>query len=817
MRRERRNSMKTRLFLMAMVAALLVSLLAFDAPAMADPSAISGLAQGDDFLVSHAASLRSMAAVAYNDDLDEYLIVWTDARASTSYADIYGQIVSSAGVPRGDNFVIRDEASNYLVFPDVAYDTNNGRYLVVWEDNTEKDVEGQLLDQDGAPYGTAFNIMDGTSGDPAATPAVAFHPPTSTYFVVYRRGVAGDYNIQGKRVSATGTVAANDYNVSIAAGDQTDPDVSVNPATGGDFLVVWEDGRAAVDQIYGCLFYDTTWFLGSEFVVSTHATEARYDPAVAFSPDAQEWLVAFERDTAGDYQIVGRRVTTAGATIGSNFGICGDAGDQADPTVVYNTDNDEFLVAWEDYRGGASADIYGRRVESGGGTAGNVFAINTTPDSLFAPVVAASPAAPGYLVVSVELSPSFVEDIVGQRIGTSGTLEGPRFVISAPVGDQRMAATAYNSQDSEYLVIWQDARGSDLDIWGQRVDADGTLLSDNFVVSSATGNQVLPDVAYNLDTNQYLVVWEDRRADADIYGQLLDADGGLNGAELQIAGAGATARRRPRIAYNPISGEFLVVYVYESENNNIRGRRLGVSGAPLAPEIDIATGTTDQNYPDLACRTMEPGGGGYLVAWRDTDGAQRDVKGQRLNPSGGLLEGVLDICVEASSQWSPAVAYSPDDDRYLVIWPDDRDNTSQGRNVYGRQVGGGGALFTEFAISSAAGNQSAPAVTYGSGPGNYVASWEDTRNAGTTPDIYAQRVSSSGVLVDTTANTNDPLFVYSGNQESPAVAWSSDGMSGLVAWEDGRNGESFHIYALRLTATASTGYQIFLPVVVRND
>ncbi|MEJ2150879.1 MAG: hypothetical protein P8Z40_15580, partial [Chloroflexota bacterium] len=234
-------------WILRLVAVLVLAGLLGAKSALADPAAVSSLAQGDDFLVSRATSLRSMAAIAYNDDLDEYLIVWSDARSSFLYSDIYGQIVSSAGVPRGDNFVIRDEASNYLAFPDVAYDTNNQRYLVVWEDSAEDDIEGQLLDQDGSPFGSAFNVMDGTSGDPCATPAVAFHPPTGMYFVVYRRGVAGDYNIQGKRVSADGTVAAADYNISVAAGDQTDPDVSVNPASGGDFLVVWEDGRTAVD------------------------------------------------------------------------------------------------------------------------------------------------------------------------------------------------------------------------------------------------------------------------------------------------------------------------------------------------------------------------------------------------------------------------------------------------------------------------------------------------------------------------------------------------------------------------------------------
>ncbi len=774
---------------------------------------------GDDVLISRARSLRSMSSVAYNDDLDEYLVVWSDYRGSSLYGNIYGQLVSSDGVPRGDNFVIRDEASRHLSFPDVAYDTNNQRYLVVWEDDDENDVEGKLLDQNGNAVSVTFNVLDGGDSDPAAKPSVAFHQPTSTYFVAYRRGTLGNYDIEGRRVSANGSVFATEYAICTETGDQTNPDVSVNPAAGGDFLIVWEDGRAAADRIYGTLLYDTTWFLDAEFVVSAHATEARTDPAVAFSPDADEWLVVFERDAGGDSQIVGRRVTSAGAVTGANFGICSDAEDQTEPAVAYNANSAQFLVAWRDARNSTTTDIYGRRVASGGGTAGAVFAINTAAGNQFGPAVAASPTALGYLVLFTNLSATFVEDIVGQQVSTSGALAGHAFTVSAPLGNQKQPAIAYNSTDEEYLVVWHDQRDGDLNIYGQRVDLDGSVLGPSFAICTKATIQLRPDVAYNLDTNQYLVVWEDRRADADIYGQRVNADGSLDGDEIPIAGAGTTARRRPKVAFNPISGEYLVVYVYEEENNNIRGRRVPAAGNPTTTVINIATGTSDQNYPDVACRAREPGGGGYLVVWRDTDGGQRDIKGQRLNQNGALLEDELDICVEASSQWSPAVAYSPGDDRYLVVWPDDRDSATQGRNVYGRPVGGAGALYDEIAISTADDDQAPVAVTYGSGSASYLVAWEDGRNA--DADLYGQRISGVGELVATQADTNDLLYSGSGAQESPALAWGGDEERGLLAWEDGRNGASYHMYGLQLNAASISEDEdddvyLYLPLLARN-
>ena len=801
-----------------LIVVVIIYLLSAGKPLSAAHSMDAGdITAGDDVLISRPSSDRSKPAVTYNDDLDEYLAVWEDNRDSAEFGNIYGQILSSHGVPRGDNFVIRDEASCDLAFPDVAYDTNNQQYLVVWEDSTERDIEGQLLNQNGNLVGNPFNVLDGSDGDPASTPSVAFHPSTSTYFVAYRRGTLGDYNVEGKRVSADGTVAATEYDISSASGDQTAPDVSVNPATGGDFLVVWEDERTGVDRIYGALLYDTTWFLSAEFIISSNATEARRNPVAAFSPDADEWLVAFERDVDGDFQIVGRRVTSDGAVTGANFGICGDAQNQTGPTIAYNADRSQFLVAWRDTRGATPPDIYGRRVASAGGPTGDVFAINTAMGSQFDLAVAAAPTALGYLVLFTNVAPTGAEDIVGQRVNTSGAPEGDALTVSTPVGNQKQPAMAYNSMDEEYLVVWHDQRDGDLNIYGQRVDLDGSVLGPNFAICNKANTQLLPDVAYNLDTNQYLVVWEDRRSDADIYGQRVDADGSLEGDELPIAGVGATARRRPKVTFNAISGEYLVVYVYATDNGNIRGRRVPATGGPITGEFDIATGTTEQNYPDVASRNHEQAGGGYLVVWRDTADAQRDIRGQRLTQTGALLDTPLDICVEASSQWSPGVAYHPDNDRYLVVWPDDRDDATQGRNIYGRQVGGGGALYDAFAISTAEDDQAPVAVTYASGPASYVVAWEDTRNG--NADLYGQRIGGTGALEATQADTNTLLFTGTGEQASPALAWSGEETQGLLAWEDGRNGASYHIYGLQMNAapiSQDDDVYLYLPLLIRE-
>ena len=68
--------------------------------AWADPQAVAGIATGNEFLISNAeGSTRGAAAIAYNDDLEEYLVVWSDGRENAAYWDIYGQIIANNGQP----------------------------------------------------------------------------------------------------------------------------------------------------------------------------------------------------------------------------------------------------------------------------------------------------------------------------------------------------------------------------------------------------------------------------------------------------------------------------------------------------------------------------------------------------------------------------------------------------------------------------------------------------------------------------------------------------------------------------------------------
>ena len=113
------------------------------------------------------------------------------------------------------------------------------------------------------------------------------------------------------------------------------------------------------------------------------------------------------------------------------------------------------------------------------------------------------------------------------------TLLGDDFVIAAAADAQAAPCVDWNGDDDEYLVVWHDYRDSGVtgaDIYGRRVGADGSLLGSEIVLCDVAGDQQYPHARYVSDYDLYSVVWQDARnvsSGWDIYAQSVNADGSL--------------------------------------------------------------------------------------------------------------------------------------------------------------------------------------------------------------------------------------------------------------------------------------------------
>ena len=768
---------------------------------------------GPDFLISLPVDRQADPAVAYNLDDDEYLVVWTDDRGSGT--GVQGQIFSAGGVPRGENFQIfdaADEQSN----PYVAYNSTDGNYMVIWRDKRgglDYDVYGQVVGATGTLPGTDFPINT-DAGDQKASD-VLYDPNANHYLVVWVD--AGDNRVEGQLLDhAGGLVGTSPFTITGAGGDY--PKAAYN-SNRQSYMVAFQYEQAPGNHdIYVQAIAGDGALTGNARAVCSHAADQSI-PNLEFNSTLHEYLVVWQdwrNNAATGIDLYARRVDQDGNAQGNEIIISNAADSQNVPDVAYNARVNQWLVAWEDYRNrnASGVDVYGQRVLATGGLApqGNLI-IYGGPNNQGDVALAARPTTSGaeYLAVWEDQRSGDGLKVVGQRIGAAqGTLNWHDFNVSAPLGSQEDPDVVYNPNAQQFFVVWQDGRENEWDIYGQIVLTTGIPITDNLVVRDETHALIEPAVAHNTVSNTYLVVWDDRD-EGDIEGRVVNADGTI-GVALNVFDAITVTQ--PALAYNSAANEYLVVFAYRATatNQDIYGQRVLANGTPSGVAFPICNDTTNQSNPDVVYNAT---GNEYLVVWYDERNFATtgwNIYGQRVTASGTVTVAGAPIPVStaAGDQYDPSVTWNSDDDEYLVAWRDGRNFGTNGYDVYGQRVLASGALGGgEIGIASVSGTQTAPHANYISTLGRYFVTWADDRNAATTGwDLYGQNVNPDGSLYLGTV----AYFVFTGDQQRPAGDFSPEANRGLTVWQDNRNGVTYKIYG-RLKEPR---FPVYLPLVLQN-
>jgi hypothetical protein len=210
----------------------------------------------------------------------------------------------------------------------------------------------------------------------------------------------------------------------------------------------------------------------------------------------------------------------------------------------------------------------------------------------------------------------------------------------------------------------------------------------------------------------------------------------------------------------------------------------------LGPEIIISQRDSEEHLPAIAYNSKH---NEYLVAWEnDWGGGYHDVYAQRLSATGRLLSWFALTTVH--TQTSPAVAYDPDNDRYLVVWAYDSNGNGSNWDVYGRFVPWNGPPdLNAFPICDWPSNQQHPAVTYNGVRKEYLVVWKDAVVPST---ISARRVLAGGGFPAGGAWTLSPTTPE--NRDSPDVAYNLHRNEYLVTWDIEINPADRDIRGIRL-------------------
>ena len=372
------------------------------------------------------------------------------------------------------------------------------------------------------------------------------------------------------------------------------------------------------------------------------------DPDLAYDPALSQFLLVFRHaiyvTSDYTYSIQAQFISNNGTPIGSSL-ILSTQGSQyrLHPAVAYNSALGEFLVIWaQQFQvGSEDYDIYAQRVSIYGNPVGGIITIDYSPDSDSYPDIAYNPITGEYLAVW-ERYQSGQSEIYARRLNASGDPIYDGIFIASDSVDESGAAVAYDGRTGEFLVVYHiESDDGNYDIFGQRVSSIGDLSGGLILISTASGNQMDPQLAYNLNTDQYLVVWQDERVYRAIYGQRVNGMGGRVGENFAVADQGSNYRNYPQVAFQLNANEYMVTWSINvpGEDVNIFRRRVPASGVITEPESLVSGESTLERYPVIAAG----GGMTYLLAWQDNrdTSTQENIYGSVDNANPGACGGVF--------------------------------------------------------------------------------------------------------------------------------------------------------------------------------
>jgi hypothetical protein len=425
-----------------------------------------------------------------------------------------------------------------------------------------------------------------------------------------------------------------------------------------EYLVVWYgDGQSTVGdyEIWAQRIDAATGDqIGGDFRISNTGPPndiawGAFSPSVAYDSQQNQYLVVWyadravgagpQEDAKHEFEIFGQRLAASGQELGtddlriSTVGTDGDLlRDGFDPAVAYNSTDDEYLVTWTaDQQADGEFEIYGQRLSGidGSEVGTNDFRISNIGSDGDAnrdaghSAVAYDSTDDQYLVVfdgdGLGSGPSGDDhlEVFGQRISAAGTeLGGSTDLQISNAGDLNNTArfadqptVAYGAQSNAYLVAWEGnpfTQIGETEIFGQRISAvDGTKVGTaGFRISNVgTDNDpsrdgLLPAAAYNIATNQYVVVWQGDELEIDneweIFGQLISAAGAEAGGDFRISHVGPDNDPTrggfvPAIApLTGADGDLVIWYgdgLAADNKYEIFGHRLGTQTASPPPAV----------------------------------------------------------------------------------------------------------------------------------------------------------------------------------------------------------------------------------------
>jgi hypothetical protein len=269
----------------------------------------------------------------------------------------------------------------------------------------------------------------------------------------------------------------------------------------------------------------------------------------------------------------------------------------------------------------------------------------------------------------------------------------------------------------------------------------------------------------------FAVVWEKAfsATDNDIYLRAFNPDGSPATGDIGVATTSLT-EEAPRIATSPDGHHLVVVWQQKDPNNASSHYQINYHYVSPGGTVDgtvSGNSSTDQIQPDVAMAAD----GSFVVAYTDTfSSTDLDVHVRQFNAFGNPIGSDFGVpgATSSSVEQNPAVAITPDGQRFIVAW-----ETQQTNDVHYTLFNGSGTsvLANQAAASDGVGSKTTGPAVGMAADGSFVIAAQDVASSGNDVGVHVTAYTAGGGL-----RWQNTLFPTPGNDAAgePAVAVSAD-------------------------------------------
>jgi FlgD Ig-like domain len=364
--------------------------------------------------------------VVVSDGSGGAVISWQDLRSGAGY-DIYAQAVTSGGTLRwAPAGVAVCTATGSQILEVITTDTAGGA-IVAWRDSrgASADVYAQRLSSAGAPLWTPDGVAVCTATGQQNDVSIV-HDGQGGAFLAWRDPRNGNWDIYAQALNAAGAPrwAPDGVVVSNAVLDQIEPAISYDGNFG--LLVVWQDARNGTDYDIWAqrVKPDGTPRWTANGVQACDQDSSQSNPLVVTDGARGAILAWVDNRLSSQVDLFAQRFDSSGVRLWTTNGVAVCTADSVQSLKTMISDNTGgAILGWDDGRGaGTDEDLYAQSISPTGSVRWNATGVKIGTGSGTRRLTTSAPDGfGGALFAWEDFRNGATSDVFGLRLTSVGT------------------------------------------------------------------------------------------------------------------------------------------------------------------------------------------------------------------------------------------------------------------------------------------------------------------------------------------------------------------------------------------------------------